>query len=97
MFFITTIFNPGEERERPQKHAPRAFGYFEKEGKAREAVENNYGSIQECLYTHVVIERIDPGIHPVAVQVQWYEWKEDAWKECIKPEWSYGISNYALG
>jgi hypothetical protein len=57
MFFITTIFNPGEERERATPRTlPRAFGYFEKEGKAREAVENNYGSIQECLYTHVVIE-----------------------------------------
>ena len=71
----------------------RCFGFFFNESVARGAALNNHGSIQECLYEYLVIEKQKQGIHAHAQDIQWYKWidtdKENwdgCWIECSRPK-----------
>lgn len=57
----------------------RTFGYFLDLESAIRAVENNHGSMQECYYRWIVIEKQGPGIHAIAEDVAWYEWLGNRW------------------
>ena len=94
MYFITSIFEPEWPR---YDHCHRCFGYYLAEYGAREAVKDNYGQMQECLYNFLVIEKIDQGIHAIAEVVRCYEWRDDKWTEIPPPKFSEGIYNYAIG
>ena len=69
----------------------RMFGYFFLEETARKAVEENWLDMYECgHYDHIVIERVSPGIHPVAEEVQWYRWDDTkGWYEIGKTAGSW--------
>jgi hypothetical protein len=86
IYTITTLTNSGIDMS-------RCFGFFFSESAAREAALNNQGSMQECLYKYLVIEKQGDGIHAHAEDIQWYIWihtdKENwdgYWYECSRPK-----------
>ena len=94
-YFITAIYDePGIFYYRK---ARRTFGYFNNLDDAFKAVEENRGSMQECLYNYLVIEGIDEGIHPIVNKEYWYKWDDGKWMLCNKPEFLKSIINFALG
>jgi hypothetical protein len=94
MYFITSIYKP---KPPSRDDCNRCFGYYLYEYDAREAVRDNHGEMQECLYNFLVIEKIDEGIHRHAEVIQWYEWRDNKWTEISPPKFSVGICNYAIG
>ena len=96
MYFITSIYKP-ERFSENQLQSNRCFGYYDTEFKAKEAVHQNRGQMQECLYNFLVIERIGQGIHRMSEAIQWYEWRDDKWTEISPPKFSVGVINYAIG
>jgi hypothetical protein len=77
----------------------RTFGYYFHLSDAIKAVEENRGDIQECLYTHVVIEGLKEGIHPDIVEEVWFEWNKEQ-KKWVRLEEEPKISdfcNWAMG
>ncbi len=75
------------------------FGYYLSEEEARDAARRNVGSMHECLYEWLVIEKIAPGIFAMGEVVQWYQWSYGGvqWVECDAPAWSRGIVNFSMG
>lgn len=55
----------------------RCFGFFFTLDAARNAVRNNEGGMQECIYTHIVIEEQGEHIHSTAEAIEWYRWTID--------------------
>jgi hypothetical protein len=89
MYFITATTERGKEH--------RCFGYYVDLYDAKDAVLGNMMDIHECLYTYVVIENIEEGIHGECSYQKWFEWKENKWSECETPNWAKGIINWAIG
>ena len=75
----------------------RTFGWFAEYDTAEEAVLHNEGDIHENYYTHVVIERVREGIHPLARDQWWFAWSVNAWIKCAKPQWAERICNWSIG
>lgn len=94
MYFITAIC-----KDRDNENSIRCFGYFNLALDAINAVLQNRGDIQECLYNHVVIEKIGEGIHTDPDSELWFEWDYDElkWLPINKPEWSNNIVNWSIG
>ena len=67
IYTITAITEDGKDS--------RCFGFYFSEASARLAALNNYGSMDECLYDYLVIERQKEGIHSFANVLQWYVWE----------------------
>jgi hypothetical protein len=86
-----------------RKSEKRCFGWFHTLEEAIEAVESNRGSMQESLYEWIVIETMDAGIHPIALNEVWYRFnfaktQEDRrWVKCRKPRFSIGVINWGIG
>ena len=79
----------------------RCFGYFHTDTAALVAVEHNSGGMQECKYTHIVIEQQGEGVHAEAHALYWYEWVcgpfyEARWVPCDRPKIDDGatITNF---
>ena len=92
MYFLTAIIS--DEKFRRNK---RTFGYALDLVTAMDYVERNEGSMCECLYDYLLIEKIGPGIHPEAEQVAWYKWEHPKWVKCETPIEFDGIVNFAIG
>ena len=84
---------------------PRCFGFYYFLPSAEQAVRENRGSMQECYYSYIVIEKIGKGIHAHATDIKWYRWvfpielfenQEPHWEECERPtgEQFDGIVNF---
>jgi hypothetical protein len=93
-------YEPGENT--------RCFGYFPTIEEAESAVRENLGDIHECWYTLCVIEKLQPGIHPMGwledesfPRPMWFEWtgssENGSWQPIECPEEAKGIVNFALG
>jgi hypothetical protein len=79
----------------------RCFGYFHTDTEALVAVTDNSGDLQECKYTHIVIEKQHCGIHAEAVDLYWFEWIDyvltgGEWVACDRPKVDDGatITNF---
>ena len=89
MYFITAMTEvPGDAR---------CFGYYETEKDARRAVEKNLCDMHEYLYSYLVIEEVDSGIHQYAIEIQWYIWQDGKWTETEKPKCKHGWCNFSIG
>lgn len=75
----------------------RCVGWCETEEAARMAVETNEGDIYEGCFDYVVIECSGPGMFYVSKQVQWYEWKDGAYREIECPERIKKVVNWGIG
>lgn len=96
IYTITAFTKDGKDK--------RVFGYYHSFYKACMAVSKNYGSMEECYYTWIVIEKVSPGIHGTAEVVAWYRWlvKKRAWYlRFIWPSWAAPkgciITNFSIG
>jgi len=97
-WFITTLVK--KERSGLTNKNRRCFGFYNTHNEAHKAVEENRGSMEECLYDYLVIEYIEPGIHPTVEVEHWWWWVEEnrRWEDGIeKPEEFRGTVNFALG
>lgn len=94
MWFITAIHVVEPYDGRIPFH--RTFGFYADKREAEIAVEENRGSMEECLYDYIVIEEIGQGVLAIAENEQWYRW-DDRWVPCKKPKFSEGIINWAIG
>jgi hypothetical protein len=86
-----------QKYERPQ----RTFGFFNTKEEVCNAIKNNFGNMEECFYDYIVLEYIEPGIHPTVHAIEWYKWSNIAnrWfsidKKC--PKEFEKLTNFALG
>ena len=91
--------------ERNKKYIPnrsRTFGFYNTYNEAYKAVEENRGSMEECLYDYIVMEYIEPGIHPTVHATDWWVWNSNINKWQYLPQDNcptefVGICNWALG
>ena len=97
IFTVTSIFTKTNESNKLEKLDSRCFGFFSKLDDALQAVEENRCDMHECYYDYLVIEEFKSGIHPVGEEVQWFEWYENGWQSCYKPEEISNVFNYAIG
>lgn len=82
-----------------------AWGFYHTLAEAESAVADDLGSMSDCLYTHLVIERVEPGIIAHPEVVQWYEWispctfgyETDHWAACPPPLWAEHMSGFGIG
>jgi len=107
-WFITSICKDETiKRMREQTRDPRfvtsrsrTFGFYNTLDEAYKAVESNRCNLHECLYDYLVIEYIEPGIHPTVEKEYWWEWvaENNRWEDGIeKPVEFIGVVNWALG
>lgn len=101
MWFITAIaVNRIGDKITTINRPTRTFGFFDHYSEALSAVEQNQGSLHECLYDYIVIECIEEGIHPMVLKEEWFWWvkENNRWEDGIeKPEEFKGTVNWALG
>lgn len=100
-FFVTAIaFYPKNPRHNKPFKTTRTFGHFPTLEQARNAVENNDGSMDECLYNFLVIEEIGYGIYASINNEEkdetWYKWEHPKWVPMSKPDWSHGLFGWAM-
>jgi hypothetical protein len=55
------------------KAIPRCWGWYASFADAECAVLENHTDIFECLYSHAVIERFEPGVMAMSHDPVWYE------------------------
>lgn len=99
MYFITTLIGKDTLKKHPYYKTTncRCFGYFKLLTDAINAVEKNMGSMQECLYTYLVIEEMEQGVHPISTLELWYKWEDGKWVSCERPEEFLGTINFSIG
>jgi len=73
----------------------RTFGYYATEAEALEAVKENRGGMDECLYEYAVIEAVPPGIFASAEATHWFQWANQAWTPCECP--FPHVTNFGIG
>jgi len=78
------------------------FGFYNTYNEAYEAVKENRGNMEECLYEYIVMEYIEPGVHPTVYATQWWAWNVElkSWRflpEAETPKEFIGICKWALG
>ncbi len=112
-FFITAIaYYPDDEEKQYDKPYKRThvFGHFPDLEGAREAVKQNLGGMDECLYNFLVIEEIAYGIYGRISSSNpnepsngewWYKWEhpegqQGYWAKIDKPDWSNGLIGWAI-
>ena len=76
---------------------PRCFGFYFTKAKALHAVKKDYGSMNECLFDHLVIEEFTEGIIATATQEIWFKWDHPNWVPCEKPKSLNGCVSFGIG
>lgn len=100
-WFITSIYAGSDKHPPPfNVRTTRCFGFYMNYWEARKAIQENRGSMCECLYDFLVMEYMEEGIHAMAIHEEWWKW-DDALNKWIeleeKPEDFKGIVNFAIG
>lgn len=77
----------------------RCWGWFLTKERAIEAVEGNYGDINECgHYEYAVIESAAEGILGILNGEEvWLEWREGRYVQCDKPADFHNVVNFGMG
>jgi hypothetical protein len=110
MWFITAICSRETMKRLAERHAnaltrprsSRTFGFYNTHNEAYAAVKENRGSMCEYLYDYIVIEYIEPGIHPTVHVSEWWAWDdaENKWQYLTQEDWPTefaGGVNWAIG
>ena len=94
----TTIGDWGKEGATCNK---RVWGFYFTEEKARNAIVENIGNMQDCMYDYLVLERWPAeGVIAMADQEIWFCWNESSggWQEIHdKPAFAKGVQCWAMG
>ena len=103
MWFLTSIIGKGNSQYESIPEAAlnnhRTFGFFNTYNEAYDAVQKNLYNMQECLYDYLVMEYIEPGVHPTVHKEEWYKWDDEIsrWIFIERPVEFMGLVNFALG
>lgn len=78
-------------------NSPRTWGYYLTLDHAIAGM-HRYVDTEAGYYTHVVLERFEPGIYATCEEKDqhWFEWR-DGWISCVKPESERHIVHYGMG
>ena len=82
MYFVSGIQVKHENEEQYMRGEgeivdKRCFGYFDTFDSAKEAIEKNYGDMNEAgYYKWLCIEEIGQGIHADPIERGWWCWKQ---------------------
>lgn len=93
IYTMTTITNSDGNATRDK----RTWGFYHSERKALRAIAKNYGGMDDCLFTHLVLEEYKPGVIAIAQREVWFEWRNQQWSLCEKPKFSEGLVSWAMG
>jgi hypothetical protein len=77
--------------------ASRTVAWYPDLEDAIKCVIENWGDIFETSYTYALIETLSPGLYPRVVQERWFEWREDGYKRCERPEPLHGVVSFSIG
>lgn len=93
MWFITGI----NLATKPK--ATRCFGYFTTFNRAVEAIKENRGNMEECLYDYLVLEEFGEGIFNCSEKEVWFRWDDSLrkWNGVYKPEELENIVSFGIG
>jgi hypothetical protein len=96
IYTITVITKDGRDS--------RCFGFYFTQDEALDAISENRGSMCECLYEYIVLEKQGQGIHAI----YWFKWSvnpfygeesedRNCWLVCDAPkgEWFDGTINWS--
>ena len=103
-WFLTSLFTDEVAQRSSMLLADRrrTFGFYNTYIEAYMAVKENRMNMQECLYNYLVLEYIEPGIHPTVHAIEWWKWnyEEHKWEMNLDkplPKEFEGTCNWALG
>jgi len=109
-WFITSICSKEtmkrlSEKEKDHRFIPnrsRTFGFYNTYNEAYQAVKENRCDMAECLYDYIIMECIEPGIHPMVHAKDWWQWdtNTNSWQYLCERDWPeefIGLCNWALG
>jgi hypothetical protein len=106
-WFITAIcsketVNRITENSRFRPNKSHTFGFYNYYNEAYQAVKENRCDMAECLYDYIIMEYMEPGIHPDVHVKEWWQWDTEtkSWQYIPEREWPeefIGLTNWALG
>ena len=98
MYFIT-MFTKYEIDRRgfPDFGDTRTVGYYSTREQAFNAVLKNHCDIWETIYTYAVVEYIEPGLYPVAVDQWFFKWNINNMQYEPTGGLPTNFGNYAFG
>lgn len=100
MWFIT-VFQKVEPDDRwfAEFGAQRTWGYYSERETAVQALHENWTDMWEYLYDYAVLEYMEEGLAPCALDRQWYKFDQERWGyfEIEEPECVKHLVNFALG
>ena len=73
-WFVTAIISKEVKNNNCNPLCCRCFGFYNTYCEAASAVNENRGDMHECLYDYIVVEYMEPGIHPHVWGNQWFRW-----------------------
>jgi len=80
---------------------PRVVGWFETKEQAVAYIESESSLHlwEEGFYTHLLVERVSPGVYPETKDVAWYFWdkKRDGWTKIYRPQQFENTCNFSIG
>lgn len=78
--------------------SPRTVGWFPDLDTATQCVRENWGDIWETTYDYAVIEGVTPGLYTTEGNDEhWFQWKDNAYQPCDKPEQVAGVISFSMG
>jgi hypothetical protein len=98
MYFITTFTQyTMDSRGSPDFGDTRTVGYYSSREQAFNVVLNNQCDLWETIYTYVVVEYIEPGLYPIAVDRWFFKWNMDTMRYVPTGGLPTHFGNYAFG
>lgn len=93
IFTITTV----SHRFFP-RHS-RCWGYYFSLEEVEHALNNNIGSMHECLYDYAVVEEYSPGIVGMGEMISWWKYEQGGgWNKIEETPLRFqGTVNFAIG
>jgi hypothetical protein len=95
IYVITTV-RKERDKDFERRHC---VGFFHTKEIAIKSVKLNEMDMQECEYTHAVIEETHHGAYGQITKEIWFEWKKSKKKffRCAQPRWAKHTCNWGIG
>ncbi len=82
----------------PISSSSRCWGWFSTLEEAEHIINQDRGNLfYENYYSHLVIEGICAGLWFEIPDEWWYQWTNDGWQKCEKPEGLEQIISFGMG
>lgn len=91
--YLLTVFTSDGKRK-------RVWGWYPTYDEAETAILEDHGSMSECVYEWLVMERVGPGVGAIAEVCQWSKWGERGWSLLTTgdmPTWAKRVCNFGMG